>query len=68
LFDSTLSFPLLGPVFNLPAGYTVQSASGLIVDNRWLSPDAVPVPEPLGVGKDLIVLDILPRLSYYFNW
>lgn len=47
LFDSTLSFPLFGPVFNLPDGYTANSLSGLIVDNRWLGlADPSPVPEP----------------------
>lgn len=59
LFDSTLSFPLSGPVFDLPAGYTVNSVSGQIVDNQWIGA-SVPgsggsVPEPaslalLGIG------------------
>lgn len=52
LFDNTLSFPLVGPVFNLPDGYTVQSAAGLIVDNSWqgaAAPDSDPVPEPTSV-------------------
>lgn len=54
-FLSTLSFPLSGPVFDLPEGYTVNSLSGLIVDNRWVGAPASDVPEPgslalLGVG------------------
>jgi len=47
LFENTLSFPLSGPVFNLPAGYTVQSTAGLIVDNGWQGlAGPVHVPEP----------------------
>jgi len=49
-FDSTFSFALSGPVFDLPDGYTANSASGLIVDNRWLgiaAPTAVPEPSSL---------------------
>jgi hypothetical protein len=51
----TFYFPGDGPVFNLPAGYTANSASGLIVDNRWVSGAAAVVPEPgtlslLGLG------------------
>ena len=49
-FDSTFSFALSGPVFDLPDGYTANSASGLIVDNRWLgigAPSAVPEPSSL---------------------
>ena len=46
-FESTFSFPLSGPVFDLPPGFTVNSAQGLIQDNRWLgAPTASPVPEP----------------------
>jgi hypothetical protein len=56
-FGSTLSFALSGPVFNLPAGYTANSVSGLIVDNHWVRASDTPtaVPEPgtfslLGLG------------------
>ena len=46
-FDSTFSFPLSGPVFNLPDGFTANSASGLIVNNLWLGiAGPSPVPEP----------------------
>jgi hypothetical protein len=38
-FGNTVSFPTSGPVFNLPPGYTVNSVSAGIVDNRF-------VPEP----------------------
>lgn len=59
-FERTLSFPKEGPVFNLPAGYTANSADGFIVDNRW-SPSPVPVGPTwalLGTG----LLSLLPRL------
>lgn len=50
LFDHTLSFPVTGPVFNLPDGFTVQSVSGLIAGNAWQGgpsdPEPIPVPEP----------------------
>lgn len=54
-FGDTLSFATTGPVFDLPEGFTVNSASGQIVDNRWVGASASPVPEPsslalLGVG------------------
>jgi hypothetical protein len=42
-FSVTVRFPASGPVFVLPAGYTVHSASAGIVDN------AVVVPEPAGI-------------------
>ena len=47
LFDNTLSFSLSGPVFNLPTGFTANSVSGLIVDNRWVGlAGPQPIPEP----------------------
>jgi hypothetical protein len=54
-FFDTFSLPTSGPVFNLPEGYTVNSLSGLIVDNRWVGAPTSAVPEPgsltlLGVG------------------
>jgi hypothetical protein len=49
-FANTYSFATDRPVFELPAGYTMNSVSGHIVDNRF-----TPVPEPtsmaaLGLG------------------
>ena len=35
-FVRTVSFPLTGPVFDLPPGFTVDSESGLIVNNQYL--------------------------------
>lgn len=54
-FSHTVSFPTAGPVFNLPAGYTVNSVSGLIVNNQWTGGGVTSVPEPvslalLGIG------------------
>ena len=45
-FDSTAAFPALGPIFGLPAGYTVNSTQALIQDNRWIGGVAATVPEP----------------------
>ncbi len=43
----SLEFPTDGPVFDLPPGFTVNSADGLIVDNRWVGAvTEVSVPEP----------------------
>jgi hypothetical protein len=44
-FGSTLSFAPSGPVFDLPAGWTANSVSGNIVDNRFVGVTA-PLPEP----------------------
>ena len=35
-FVRTVSFPLTGPVFDLPDGFTANSESGLIVNNQYL--------------------------------
>lgn len=45
-FANTVSFPTAGPVFNLPAGYTANSVSGLIVNNQWTGDGVASVPEP----------------------
>jgi len=41
-FSTTVTFPTSGPVFDLPAGYTLNSPSAGIVNNQLV----VPVPEP----------------------
>jgi hypothetical protein len=38
-FSNTLSFPLEGPVFNLPNGYTANSADAGIVNNSFVVPE-----------------------------
>ena len=38
-FSSTLTFDRSGPVFNVPAGYTVNSVSAGVIDNRFIVPD-----------------------------
>jgi hypothetical protein len=45
-FSSTFTFPTSGPVFNLPAGYTVNSVSADIVNNQYLGGAPASVPEP----------------------
>jgi hypothetical protein len=37
-FANTFGFPTAGPVANLPPGYTLNSLSGHIVDNRFVVP------------------------------
>ena len=49
-FLNTVSLPLSGPVFNLPPGFTANSPSALIVDNRFVGgPQVVPAPATLGL-------------------
>ena len=48
-FGSTLAFPTVGPVFHLPAGYSVESAGARIHDNAFvpapgIDPGSPPVP------------------------
>ncbi|MDH3280150.1 MAG: VPLPA-CTERM sorting domain-containing protein [Gammaproteobacteria bacterium] len=46
-FGHTMSFPTSGAVFNLPEGFSVNSADGAIVNNQWIDPRpaaVVPVP------------------------
>jgi len=57
-FANTLGLPTTGPVANLPAGYTLNSASGLIVNNQF-TPTPAPTPEPstlLLLGSGLLAL------------
>lgn len=60
-FAHTLSFPVSGPVFNLPAGYTIDSPDLNIFNNQFISPGAS-VPEPSSMallGGGLIVAALL---------
>ena len=47
-FDNTLKFSSTRPVFDLPLGWTAQSADLSIIDNNFCPPGACvpPVPEP----------------------
>ena len=38
-FSNTLKFSTVGPVFNLPEGYTINSPSAGIVDNHFVVPE-----------------------------
>jgi hypothetical protein len=58
LFSNTLSFPTGRPVFTLPDGYTVNSASAGIVNNRFGS---LQVPEPSTLAFLLIGSILLAR-------
>jgi hypothetical protein len=57
-FSNTLSFPTGRPVFTLPDGYTVNSASAGIVNNRFGS---LQVPEPSTLALLLIGSILLAR-------
>lgn len=48
--SDTFGFPTDRPVFNLPDGFTANSASGLIVNNRWVGPASSTVPEPATIA------------------
>lgn|SRR5215831_2970434 len=45
-FEDTAGLPTTGPIFNLPAGYTVNSDDGFIVNNQLNAPTGAAVPEP----------------------
>ena len=44
-FSNSLDFATGSPLFNLPAGYTANSASSFIFDNRFVPPPSA-IPEP----------------------
>lgn len=44
-FSNSLDFPIGSDLFNLPAGYTANSATSFIVDNHFM-PTTLAVPEP----------------------
>jgi len=51
-FSNTFSFVTGGPLFNLPDGFTVNSPSSFIVDNRFTPPgEAVPEPSTLVISS-----------------
>jgi hypothetical protein len=62
-FSNTFTFATTGPVFNLPDGYTVNSVSGDIVNNRFVGgPAATPEPPALiMLGSGLLSLAVFLR-------
>jgi hypothetical protein len=63
-FYHSLSFATSGDVFNLPDGYTVNSVSGNIVNNRWVGATA-PLPSTmLLLGSGLVCLGGWRRLRF----
>ena len=65
---NTLSFANSGPVFDLPEGYTVNSVSAGIVNNRWIDPrpsqpQVSTVPLPAGGLLFLSAFGVLWGLS-----
>jgi hypothetical protein len=64
-FSDTFSLPPTGPVFDLPAGFTVNSSQANIQDNRWLgadAPSAVPEPSTL----TLLGLGVMAMAAFLF--
>jgi hypothetical protein len=55
-FFHSLSFATSGDVFNLPSGYTVNSVSGNIVNNRFVGASAPVPPSLLLLGSGLLGL------------
>lgn len=47
-YFGTLTFPLSGPIFSLPAGFTVEAPDGGIFNNLFVGDGSAPkiVPEP----------------------
>lgn len=43
-FFNTLTFAPIGPVFNLPSGYTINSAQAGIIDNNYVVPEPSSLP------------------------
>lgn len=63
-FGHTMSFPTSGSVFNLPEGFTLNSADGAIVNNQWIDPRPAVVPVPAAVwlfGSALMGLGVVTR-------
>lgn len=63
-FSNTLTFPTSGPVFNLPAGYTIDVPDFNIFDNQFIPDGATGVPEPSSMalsGVALIAVWLLRR-------
>ena len=64
-FGGTLSFAPSGPAFDLPPGWTANSVSGNIVDNRFVG---AAVPEPGGLtllaSGALLLLGLARRARY----
>ena len=56
-FSHTLSFPTVGPVFDLPSGYTVNSVDGLIVNNQFVGGASSVNPPVANAGPDQAVTE-----------
>ena len=56
-FSHTLSFPTVGPVFDLPRGYTVNSVDGLIVNNQFVGGASSVNPPVANAGLDQVVTE-----------
>jgi hypothetical protein len=56
-FSHTLSFPTVGPVFDLPSGYTVNSVDGLIVNNQFVGGASSVNPPVANAGPNQTVIE-----------
>jgi hypothetical protein len=67
-FGSTLAFPTFGPVFNLPAGYTVDSLDAHIRNNQFVDGGpTTPVPEPSSLALLLAAAAALAALRGHLS-
>ena len=66
-FGSTMNLPTSGPVFDLAAGYSVNSVSADIVDNAWLGTPVSVSPIPLPPAAILLIapLAVLMKRQLY---
>jgi hypothetical protein len=68
LFSDTFGFVTGGPLFNLPDGYTANSPTSFIVDNRFAPPgSAVPEPSTLVMASILFGMFGLVALQKRFK-
>jgi hypothetical protein len=63
-FANTIGLPTTGSVANLPQGYTLDSSSGLIVNNQFIGGGPAATPEPpalIMLGSGLLSLALFLR-------
>lgn len=67
-FDLDLSFPPTGDVFNLPAGFTINSVAGGIEDNQYVKALETPRPLTEGIFLDVEGVEGESKAAGYEDW